>query len=426
MHKKILIISPYFPPVNAADMQRVRMSLPGLIQAGWKPAILKVDERFVEISLDPLLLKSVPEDAEVISVSAFSPKWTRKFGLGAIALRSLPFFWLKGSGWIRKNKPELIFFSTTQFPVLILARYWKWRFGSKIVFDIQDPWYNPVLPENQRPKKYWFSQWINGTLEPAAMKAADGIMAVSEPYWQELRQRYNWLNQVPCLTLPFGGFEKDIEIARELPPEKTNPDHFLIRYVGRGGSDMLPAFSLFLKAVQTGLKQEPERFKKIRIELAGTSYAPAGQGLPSLKPLADELGLGDIVSENPDRMPYFQSLQFLLYSDLLLVPGSDDPRYTASKLYPYLLTRKTMMAIFRKESSVCGILNSVTPESLFSFSPDGDRDSDFEKIKQRLSFLISKKPLPFTDPGEKMKPYLAEEMARKMNLFFREVIKEKS
>lgn len=33
--KRVLIISPHFPPINAPDMQRVRMSLPYYKDMGW-------------------------------------------------------------------------------------------------------------------------------------------------------------------------------------------------------------------------------------------------------------------------------------------------------------------------------------------------------------------------------------------------------
>ena len=42
---RLLIISPHFPPINAPDMQRVRMSLPHFVDAGWEVVVLTVDDR---------------------------------------------------------------------------------------------------------------------------------------------------------------------------------------------------------------------------------------------------------------------------------------------------------------------------------------------------------------------------------------------
>ena len=53
--KNVLIISPHFPPVNAPDMQRVRMALPYLKENDWNPIVVAVDEKYVEGFRDTLL-----------------------------------------------------------------------------------------------------------------------------------------------------------------------------------------------------------------------------------------------------------------------------------------------------------------------------------------------------------------------------------
>ena len=40
--RKVLIVSPHWPPVNAPDLQRVRMSLSYYRQYGWEPVVLAV------------------------------------------------------------------------------------------------------------------------------------------------------------------------------------------------------------------------------------------------------------------------------------------------------------------------------------------------------------------------------------------------
>ena len=58
--KRVLIISPYFPPSNAADMQRIRMSLPYFGNYGWEAEVVTVDPKFSDMVKDDLLLESVP------------------------------------------------------------------------------------------------------------------------------------------------------------------------------------------------------------------------------------------------------------------------------------------------------------------------------------------------------------------------------
>ena len=131
-------------------MHRVRQSVCYFEDFGWKPTIVSVDEKQVEGVEDPLLLKSLPKGLEVIRVKAFSSKWTRKIGLGALALRSLYFYFKEVNAVLKKDSFQLVYFSTTQFPVLILGRYWKWRFKIPYVIDMQDPWHSTYYQD--KPK----------------------------------------------------------------------------------------------------------------------------------------------------------------------------------------------------------------------------------------------------------------------------------
>ena len=137
--RKLLVVSPHFPPVNTPDMHRVRMSLPYFGDFGWEPRVLTVDPALTERILDPHLLETVPKEVPVHRTKAFNPSWTRKLGVSAIGLRAFPFLYREGARIIREHRPDLVYFSTTAFPVLVLGRLWKRRFGVPFVIDLQDP-----------------------------------------------------------------------------------------------------------------------------------------------------------------------------------------------------------------------------------------------------------------------------------------------
>ena len=61
MRKKVLIVSPQFPPVNSPDSQRIRMSLPHYERYGWEAHILCVDEKYSNSLIDESLVSTVPE-----------------------------------------------------------------------------------------------------------------------------------------------------------------------------------------------------------------------------------------------------------------------------------------------------------------------------------------------------------------------------
>jgi hypothetical protein len=164
MNKNLLIISPYFSPINAADSHRVRTSLPYYKQFGWDAEIVTVDPDYTNMVIDDLLCLDVPTDVKIHYVKAFNKRYTSKFGLGSIALRSIWYYFKKVNNLLKKQHYDLLFFSTTQFPVLVLGAYWKWKYKVKIAYDMQDPWHTDhykTKPKNERPAKYWFSYRLN-------------------------------------------------------------------------------------------------------------------------------------------------------------------------------------------------------------------------------------------------------------------------
>lgn len=360
--RRLLIISPYFPPTNSADMQRVRMSLPYFKEMGWEAEVVTVDVRYSDTALDPLLLQSVPQDIKVHLVPALKKKYTAKLGLGSLALRSLWFYNKAVTELLRSRHFDLIYFSTTQFPVCVLGARWKKRFHIPYVIDMQDPWHSEYYldkPRSQRPPKYWFSYRLNKYMEPVAMKHVGGLISVSAPYIAELKLRYPEIQAVPSAVIPFGAFGPDMKIAED-NSEKFGrllaPKHINFVYVGRGGADMHRALRVILNGLKLFQERRPDLASQVKMYFIGTSYAPAGHGTPTISPVAAELGLQETVVEITDRIGYYHTLLTLKQASALVVPGSDDPSYTASKIYPYLLAGKPLLTVFSERSPANQVL----------------------------------------------------------------------
>jgi len=362
--RRVLIISPHFPPINAADMQRVRMSLPYFADFGWEAEVAIVDEKFSDLVKDELLLQTVPNQITIHKISAFQKKYTAKFGMGGLALRSINHYRKQINSILAKKKIDLIYFSTTQFPICILGSYWKKKFGIPYVIDMQDPWHSTYYqdkPKSERPPKHWFSYRLNKITEPIAMRSVDGIISVSQKYIDTLQGRYPRLLNRPCQVITFGTFDVDFKIAAkndsllDLVYTKDNK-HINLVYVGRGGFDVQPAVKILFDLVKKAKTQDPELFNRLRLYFIGTSYATNGEGIPTIAPLAANFGLDEQVIEFTDRIGFYQSIKNLQQSDGLIIIGSNDPSYTASKLYPYILTNKPLLAILHPNSSALSIL----------------------------------------------------------------------
>ncbi|MFD0749297.1 glycosyltransferase [Mucilaginibacter calamicampi] len=378
MVKRVLIISPHFPPQNAADMHRVRMSLPYFREFGWEAEVVVVEDKYVDLVRDPILLNTIPDHIKIHKVRAFSKAVTSKFGLGNIALRSIWFYFLKVNQLLRTHQFDLIYFSTTQFPVCVLGAYWKKRFNVPYVIDMQDPWYSDYYEDKapqDRPPKYWFSHRMSKYLEPIAIKNVDGLISVSENYITILKKRYPVVKDVPQSTIPFGAYAPDLKIAAEHRSSfgtLLQPGFKNIVYVGRGGADMRDALVVLFEALKKGLETMPEQFTLLRCYFIGTSYAPAGMGEETIMPLARAYGVEKYIVEITDRISYYYTLNTLQQADALFVPGSNDPNYTASKIYPYILMKKPLLALFHHCSPALAVLKEYGASFAYSYDETPD------------------------------------------------------
>lgn len=354
-------------------MQRVRMSLPYFENFGWEAEVVTVDERYSDMLKDELLVESLPNNVKIHKIKALPKNITSKFGLGSLIIRSFWFYKKKVDQLLKNKKFDLIYFSTTQYPVCTLGPYWKKLFGVPYVIDMQDPWHSEYYqdkPRHHRPKKYWFSYRFNKYLEPIAMKHVDGLISVSESYITNLKSYYPAIAPVPSSVITFGYFERDIDIAIK---NQNTFDSLLssgcknIVYVGRGGIDMQKAVTPVFEVLKQFISNDPVAGNKIKMYFIGTSYAPAGTGKLTILPLAEKIGVQNNVIEITDRISYYHTLVTLHQADALFIPGSDDPKYTASKIYPYLLVKKPLLALFNPESPALQILISCGVQHAYSY-----------------------------------------------------------
>ncbi|WP_047551021.1 glycosyltransferase [Psychroserpens sp. Hel_I_66] len=422
--KKVLIVSPHFPPVNAADMHRVRQSLPYFEQFGWKPTVLCVDPDYVEMAKDELLANSLPTDAEYIMVKAYSTKYTRKLGLGNLGLRSFIQLLKAGNTLLKKENFDLIYFSTTVFASMPLGRIWKRKFNIPFILDIQDPWRNDyylTVPKEEKPPKFWFAYNLDKYLERFTVPKANGLIAVSQGYVDTLKSRYPSIKNMPSKTLTFGASVKDFEFINSrfifksfvLDHNKTN-----LIYIGRGGHDMAKSLSVIFEAFKKGLDSH-EKFKKCKFWFIGTSYAPDGQGEQTIRPIAKQFGVESFVEEITDRKPYFETLTLLKSADVIVIPGSEDANYTASKLYPNLLAKKPLLCVFHSNSSVVRIVKDLNAGEVVLF----DQKLAVEQCLEHMEKIVTQLPYMPETNWEKFQPFTAEAMTKVQCDFFNQVLR---
>lgn len=413
--KRVLIVAPHFPPVDAADMHRVRLSAPHFASFGWQPFVLTVAPECLEMPVEPRLLETLPAGLPVTRTRALSTRWTRPFGIGTIGLRAFAHLYRAGARIIARESIDLVYFSTTVFPVMALGRVWKRRFGVPYVLDIQDAWlseYYDDKPASERPPKYRWARALHATLEPFTMRTVDGLIAVSPAYLETLRRRYPWIRQDMCRTVPFGAAAEDFDIAAKLsaPAPARRDDTLHGVSVGRGGNDVRVAATILFRAVRELTSTGSSR--KVDLSFVGTDYAPPHLARKTLTPIADAEGLGNHVSETPARVPYFEGLRHLRAADFLVLLGSDDPQYSPSKVYPYLLAKRPIVAVLHASSPVVDVLSRARAGVVVTFQDARDVPAVASALAAQLARLIPGLPCQPEIDESVLEPFSARELTR--------------
>lgn len=380
--KKVLIVSPHFPPVNAPDMQRVRFALPYLRGHGWEPTVLAIAPESIEGGVrEPLLETTYPADIRVVRVRGIPAKWTRWAGVGNLWWRCGRALAAAGERLLRAEKFDLVFFSTTQFDAFHLGPQWRERFGVPYVLDYQDPWVNDYYRRTKTrppggPLKYALGQWSARRWEPRALRAAGGVIAVSDSYGRVLGETYPWFDARTVTVLPFGATPADFETARRHRPARPlvnfDDGNFHYVYTGRCGPDMSFALAVLFRAFREFRASHPERAARVRFHFIGTDYAPPPLGREWVMPIARAEGVADAVAEHCYRVPYFDALHYLSRADALVAVGSNDPTYSASKIFPYILANRPMVLVFHERSLVLAFAEQAKVGMRFRFASEAD------------------------------------------------------
>lgn len=383
--RRVLIVSPHFPPVNAPDMHRVRLALPFLRDAGWDPLVMAVAPNLVEGAvLDRLLEATYPPDIRIIRTGGLPAAMTRWAGVGSLWLRCGRQLRLAAESLLAKGSIDLAFFSTTQFGAFPLGPRWRRHFGVPYVLDLQDPWVNDYYARNgKRPPggklKYGLAQWHARWHESLALREAGGIVAVSDSYGPMLAERYPWFDAERVRVLPFGASELDVDVARRHPPPQSlipwDDGRVHLVYAGRVVEGMSRPLAIVFGALRLLRARQPDLAARIRLHFIGTNYAAPPHDRPMVLPHARAAGVDDLVAEHTTRVPYFEALHYLARADGLVAIGSDDPGYSASKIAPYLLAKRPLLALYHRASPAQRMLEGQTGVVSVPFDPAG-ADSD--------------------------------------------------
>jgi hypothetical protein len=125
-----------------------------------------------------------------------------------------------------------------------------------------------------------------------------------------------------------------------------------------------------------------------------------------------------------DRISYFDTLFLLKKADILVVPGSMDTSYTASKIYPYILAEKPMIAVFHKNSSVVDVLRRVGIDSLVTFENENSLADSIDACYKKLKDILGNNVQQTRLDKNSFESYTARSRTKEQVDFFEQVVKD--
>jgi hypothetical protein len=353
--KKILIITPHYPPSNLAAVHRSRLFAQHLPAFGWEPVLLTVHEDFYEEELDRNLQKLLPAGQRIEKVRAYPV--TRPRLIGDIGLRA--FFQLRKRALelVQQEQIDFVYIPIPSFYVSLIGPYLHRKTGVKYGIDYIDPWVHVFPGSDKLFSRHWFSTKLAKWLEPKAVKTASLITGVAEGYYKGVLDRNPHLQQ-GCATgaMPYGGEAADHSGLQQL---QLKPYLFeansKLQFVYAGA--MLPKAYKPLEEIFKAIAAHRDLFEQVEFHFIGTGKTPNDPQGYNIQPLAERSGLWQtVVFEYPKRIPYLDVLIHLEAADAVFILGSTEPHYTPSKTYQGVLSKKPILAVLHSASTAVKVL----------------------------------------------------------------------
>ena len=378
------MVSPHFPPDSSAASHRVRLLAPHLEEAGWTPTIVTLDPSAYEGRLDPGLASLVPATLRVVRASAWRPGSTRWTGLGDLGLRGFTGLRRACRSLLSREPFDALFITVYPVYPALLGPGLKAEFGVPFVLDYQDPWvgaWGQSVGGGAGGSADWksrASRRLGTWLEPRAVRAADAIVAVSQGTIDGIIERIPAAAQLPHGVIPLGFEPDDFASPRRQPPmaARIDPADGLVHlcYVGTLLPTGIDTLRLLLRALDRARRDDPAA-ARLRLHFFGSSNQ-SDSDVYRVLPIARECGVADAVTEMPGRLDYLDALSVLAHASGILLLGSSERHYTASKLYPALLAKRPILALFHEASSVVSILRTAASEPSVRIVTYADRPTD--------------------------------------------------
>ena len=357
--KKLIIISPHFPPSNLTAVHRARIFTNHLSRFGWEPIVLTVNKNFYEEKLDFELTTLIKPNLRIENVTAFPVTNIRLFG--DIGIRAFYQLYKRALNLCRTEKVDFIYILIPSFYTSLLGRLIFSKLKIPYGIDYIDPWVHHFPGSNILFSRAWFSTKLANFLEPVAVKKASLITGVSEDYYLPIISRYKTLSKnLISAAMPFGVELNDHIVALNNVDSSTksrlvslfkNSPFFSkngkIKLVYAGA--LLPKSWSLLNQIFLSLTQESN---SLDFEFYFIGTGGAVEKIAKKYPLWNKN-----IFELSSRIAYLDVLRILDQTDGIFILGSIESHYSPSKIFQAILSKKPILAVLHYNSSAIKILS---------------------------------------------------------------------
>lgn len=379
--KKILIISPHFPPSNLTAVHRARFFANHLPSLGWEPIILTVGEDYYEEEPDWNLFKLLPEGLRIEKVRA--AQITRPRVIGDVGLRAFFSMYRKAKQLIKEEKIDFLYITIPSFYGALWGRWLHEKTGVPYGIDYIDPWVHQFPGSEKMFSRHWFATRVSGFLEPIAVRKASLISGVAASYFEGVIERNPKLkSHCEFVAIPYGSERSDHEAVPKLnlAPYLFQKEPGKIKMVYAGA--MLPKAYAPLEEIFKVMSADKETFQNTEWYFIGSGKSSKDTRSYNIKPLAEKYGLWQqTVFEYPARIPYLDVLVHLNEADGVFILGSTEPHYTPSKVYQAVLSKKPILAVLHKQSTGVKVIRNSSAGIVLDF----EGEDDLNKIGSQFS-----------------------------------------
>jgi len=395
-HKKILIITYYWPPAGGPGVQRWLKFAKYLPDFGWKPIIYTPENPSYPL-LDESLLKDVPENLEIVKTKIWEPyqlaeklnKSNKKFKAGqfdvgknqswksklSIWIRGNFFipdarvFWVKPSvkfleQYLKENKIDVVVTSGPPHSLHLIGLDLKKKLPHlKWIADFRDPWTEISYYKHLKLTKS--SDKKHRQLESDVFKTADITLATS--YTDAENFKKNGAHAV-CIT---NGFDETDASRTQKPTESQQK--FTLSYIGV--LEQLRNPENLWKALDHLVKTNSDFAENFSLKFVGRIDDKILHEI-------ENSGLKNHIS-NLGYLSHDKAIDEMQSSDILLItnfPNESSKGIIPGKIFEYLATGKQIISFGPNEADVSKILDETQAGRHFSYN-------DSESIK---SFILEK------------------------------------